>query len=114
MAKEVLQYHRDWRKKHKIMNRRQSLKQFLKHKEFLWGIKHNPCYDCGKEYPAPVMDLDHINSHSKYNVTYELGDKKLIKEIEKCQLVCSNCHRIRTWKRQNGYSLSIRNSDLFC
>ena len=25
--------------------------------------------------------------------------EKEIKEIEKCDLVCSNCHRIRTWMR---------------
>lgn len=107
------QKHR-WKKRHPDVFKRQWINDANRRNEFLWGIKHNPCTDCGRIYPAPAMDFDHINSRSHYNVAASLGAKRLIKEVAKCQLVCANCHRIRTWKRQNGYSLSIRTSDLFC
>lgn len=107
-----------YKKKYKIMHPRKDKKDWLRcargRKEFLWGLKHNPCADCQKNYPAPAMDFDHINSHSRYNNMSALGYKDKVKELSKCQLVCSNCHRIRTWKRANGYTLSIRNSQLFC
>ena len=64
-----------------------------------------PCMDCSKVFPWCVMDFDHrpgeIKSFriSKLN-TYKATPYRIamvIKEIDKCDLVCSNCHRIRTY-----------------
>lgn len=62
-----------------------------------------PCTDCGKLYPHYVMDFDHL--HDK---KFEIGrfahcgySLEIVKEeIKKCELVCSNCHRSRTWIRR--------------
>jgi hypothetical protein len=71
-------------------------------KEFLIELKSKPCTDCGREYPYYVMDFDHLDGYVKnYNIS-ELrfvSKNLLLEEIAKCDLVCSNCHRIRTHNR---------------
>lgn len=61
-----------------------------------------PCTDCGRIYPHFVMDFDHRNPDDKVagiaqmiNMTFTWLD--IQSEIDKCDLVCANCHRIRTW-----------------
>jgi len=68
----------------------------------VWAMKDKPCMDCGVKYPPYVMDFDHRDPSQKVgginwlitNGTWE----QVLAEIEKCDLVCSNCHRIRTWE----------------
>ena len=61
----------------------------------------NPCCDCGRMFPAECMDFDHRDWDSKTNnvgtmVSHGHNKEKIWAEIAKCDLVCSNCHRIRT------------------
>lgn len=63
-----------------------------------------PCMDCGIFYPYYVMDFDHIEQAStKVDIISWLvksnSTKKLREEIKKCEVVCANCHRIRTYSR---------------
>lgn len=67
---------------------------------FVREYKNKPCMDCKMSYPAYVMDLDHRDRDDKIG---DMGTlirkgvwKTLIAELEKCDVVCSNCHRIRT------------------
>ena len=66
--------------------------------------KSKPCADCGQEFPYYVMDFDHIGSGNKVievaMLVNALSVRRLLAEIEKCEVVCANCHRIRTFKRQ--------------
>lgn len=61
-----------------------------------------PCMDCGVKYPFYVMDFDHRDPAEKeFTIAkmLSMGNvDKVEKEISKCDVVCSNCHRIRTWK----------------
>ena len=61
--------------------------------------KDKPCADCGVFYPYYVMDFDHINGDKVDNVSQlnKFTLEKLRAEIAKCEVVCSNCHRERTW-----------------
>lgn len=62
--------------------------------------KDVPCADCGKQYPHYVMDYDHINGDKVHGIGYLAGighRAALLRELPKCELVCSNCHRERTW-----------------
>lgn len=66
--------------------------------------EQNPCMDCNQFFPACVMDFDHRDPSLKIdNIAALLKSarrwKDVEKEIAKCDLVCSNCHRIRTSKR---------------
>jgi len=59
------------------------------------------CVDCGIKNHI-VLDFDHLRD-KKYNVSRMIHDgfswKSILKEISKCEVVCSNCHRIRTHLR---------------
>lgn len=64
-----------------------------------------PCIDCGGVFPWCVMDFDHRPGEVKEFGIGRVGHyrttpttiARLEKEIAKCDLVCANCHRIRTW-----------------
>lgn len=61
-----------------------------------------PCTDCGINYPYYVMDFDHIRGKKAGNISHMINSavtKKVREEIEKCEIVCSNCHRQRTFDR---------------
>jgi ubiquinone/menaquinone biosynthesis C-methylase UbiE len=65
--------------------------------------KERPCADCGGEFPYYVMDFDHRDGESKlFDVSkgmLSLGRAKVLAEIDKCDVICANCHRIRTATR---------------
>jgi len=73
-------------------------------REILNTLKDAPCQDCEIEYPPYVLDFDHRPGETKlFNVGYlsKAGSvKRLLEEIEKCDLVCANCHRVRTHNRK--------------
>jgi hypothetical protein len=77
----------------------------LRNIEFVRKYKENkPCDDCGKYFHFFVMDFDHREGETKIENVAQLAHKgyaldKLIAEIEKCDLVCANCHRLRTFRR---------------
>lgn len=61
-----------------------------------------PCTDCGKNYPHYVMQFDHLRDkkfHIGSNTHRNISDFLL--EIDKCEIVCANCHAERTHKRKN-------------
>lgn len=59
----------------------------------------------GKSYPPCVMDFDHLPGAVK---SFGLGSAKakgtaaILAEIDKCEVVCANCHRLRTWVRRQA------------
>lgn len=66
-----------------------------------------PCADCGNKFPACCMDFDHLPGFTK---SYAVGTmvahghawEAIQAEMAKCELVCANCHRIRTRDRGRG------------
>jgi len=74
---------------------------------FKWidGVKSAPCMDCYRRFPPECMDFDHRDPKKKiFNVSQAAVSGNSLEsikaEIAKCDLVCSNCHRIRTAKQQ--------------
>lgn len=65
-------------------------------------LKAHPCIDCGY-YDIRALEFDHINDDKEANVAdlvargYSL--ERVKKEMDKCEVVCANCHRIRTLSR---------------
>lgn len=54
----------------------------------------NKCKQCGEKHPA-CLQFHHRDENEKSFEISRAGTKKLetiIKEIEKCDLVCANCH----------------------
>lgn len=76
-------------------------------REWMQELKSKPCCDCGKNFPMCCMDFDHrIDEKKMYNIgsmfAHHYSRKLIESELAKCELVCSNCHRIRTQKRKLG------------
>lgn len=65
--------------------------------------KARPCSDCGGRFPAVCMDYDHLPGSVKLASVGALSSgyrwREAFAEIDKCELVCSNCHRVRTQER---------------
>lgn len=65
--------------------------------------KDVPCADCGERYPPYVMDFDHVRGYKLMNVSMMVqrgfSAAKMHEEIAKCEVVCANCHRQRTFER---------------
>ncbi len=62
------------------------------------------CMDCGNKFPYYVLDLDHRDPSTKtINPAQMIIDgwsiDRMKVEIEKCDVVCANCHRHRTHLR---------------
>jgi uncharacterized protein YktB (UPF0637 family) len=59
------------------------------------------CVDCGINNHI-ILDFDHLKD-KKYNISRMIHDEfswaAIKKEIAKCEVVCANCHRIRTHDR---------------
>jgi hypothetical protein len=59
------------------------------------------CVDCGISYPNThysVFDFHHLDPSEKDVDWSKLRLRswdKIVKELSKCVLLCSNCHRIR-------------------
>lgn len=59
--------------------------------------------DCRVQYQPYVMDFDHrdrkvkVASINQMINLHSYSKNKILEEIEKCDLVCANCHRIRTY-----------------
>jgi len=67
--------------------------------------------DCGQSFHPVCMDFDHRERRDKGEptvsalVSHSSAQERILAEIEKCDLVCANCHRLRTfnqkrWKRE--------------
>lgn len=65
-------------------------------------LKNKPCTDCGVMYEPCQMDFDHRPGEiKKFNIGREYCRSltSIREEMEKCDLVCANCHRLRTYNR---------------
>ena len=69
------------------------------------------CADCGyKGHPA-ALDFDHLPGTTKVRDIKrgtQLGWQALMDEIAKCEVVCANCHRIRTFDRRHARRRLVR------
>lgn len=72
------------------------------------AARDKPCMDCKKRYPPYIMDFDHRDPTKKsFLVSHGMRGIPLLRvlaEIEKCDVVCSNCHRERTWGKPNYHN----------
>ncbi len=76
-------------------------KKLIEFRDWLFVLKSNPCMDCTRTYPSVAMDFDHVRGekHSEVTDMWSWSRSKVLAEIAKCELVCANCHRVRTYTR---------------
>lgn len=73
--------------------------------EWSTTLKKGPCSDCKLTYHHAAMQWDHLpcfEKHAAVSRLVQLGvsKNKILKEIAKCELVCANCHAVRTFNRR--------------
>jgi hypothetical protein len=74
-------------------------------------FKTHPCVDCGERDPV-VLEFDHLRDKS-FSIGPELSRKRwetILAEIEKCEVVCANCHRRRTARRRGAFRVLLTQS----
>ena len=75
------------------------------------AAKDVPCVECGKTFHFAAMDFDHVRGVKRGNVstmaskTFSL--ETLRAEMAKCDVICANCHRIRTYERKTGKRVAL-------
>ena len=69
-------------------------------------LRDVPCADCGGSFPPCAMDFDHRLSEVKESGVTRMigraGTQRILAEVAKCDIVCANCHRARTFERRQG------------
>lgn len=64
------------------------------------------CKDCGYKENPYALQFDHITDDKKDNVSNLIRSDyswdTILKEITKCEVVCANCHAIRTQNRKSS------------
>lgn len=74
-------------------------------------LKDVPCADCGGRFPRVCMDFDHVRGEKIDSISRMIrmsySWENILDEIAKCEVVCSNCHRIRTAARGQWYGSAV-------
>jgi hypothetical protein len=77
-------------------------------------LKSNPCSDCKVQYHWSAMQWDHRPGELKLGdpakFINSMDTDGFLKEIAKCDLVCANCHAVRTYFRANPDELPSEES----
>lgn len=101
------EYHKGWYQRHKeeVMERRKK-RQVDIHDWYRRYKSTLHCADCGMNHPA-CLQFHHRDREDK---SFALGAvaaratsiKALMKEIEKCEVLCVNCHAKRHWREKHA------------
>lgn len=76
-------------------------------KDWLNEIKvQKGCSVCGyNEHPA-ALDFNHVYGAKLFGIGQDpkMAKHKILAEIDKCEILCANCHRIHTYKNKHWHS----------
>lgn len=105
------EYHREnpeaySRAKKKCSTRRRDIR-----KSIINGYRDKPCSDCGLTFPVCCMEFDHLRDKIKTVSSMMLSEApidRILTEIKKCEVVCTNCHRTRSRSRRQTCPRSPR------
>lgn len=90
------------RERERAQSRRANAKYRARIRAIIEEAKNRPCSDCGGRFPKCAMDLDDVRGRKEFKISeavqlaYGVSLERIRTEIAKCDIVCANCHRIRT------------------
>ena len=99
-------YQRGWHQRNKIKRNALIRERKAAMNEYIQSIKSQLyCIDCGQQHPA-TLHFHHLNSEDKqFNIGEAVrkgfGPNRIEQEIEKCIVLCANCHAIRHYNMRN-------------
>jgi hypothetical protein len=91
-------YQNEWYKNQSIeYKQRQKIlkeKRVEANKQFLIEKRSVPCFCCQEIHPQEIMEFHHIDGSPEARVSHLTGNsrKRLQEEVDKCVVVCPNCH----------------------
>ena len=83
-------------------------------KTLIRDLKAKACLDCGQFFPFYVMEFDHTRGEKLFNIsagTAMRGKTILLTELAKCDVICANDHRRRTYERKQQYRRKKHTND---
>lgn len=92
-----------YRNKPSMLLRRYKRKKKLK--SLVERLKSRPCTDCKNVFHVAAMQFDHVRGEKVKAISEMVADympKALREELGKCEVVCANCHAVRTFRRRGG------------
>ena len=104
-------YQADWFQRRKDTKKQRAVRARAKNKfreqrrQWLRSLKEgHPCADCERTFHFAAMGWDHLPGTKKLfcisaHLSIGYSEQKILAEIAKCELVCANCHAIRTYER---------------
>ena len=92
------------KEKIKARSKKRNKESRKRNKEYIRFIKSlHECIDCGEDNPV-LLEFDHVRGEKRGNISDMANQAYCIdtiqKEIEKCEVRCSNCHRQVTYERR--------------
>jgi hypothetical protein len=108
-------YQKDYYKRNPQSVLSSSRRRTRKLRAIVTEAKNKPCADCGQRFPHYVMDLDHRRGKKEFQLGQGLrkSERRIMEEISKCDVVCANCHRERTFRdRLNGRTAAFEAENL--
>lgn len=111
-------YHEKWYAQHRDERKQQVRERRQRIKKEIENLKREKsCADCGLsgEIATWALEFHHIDENTKHmNISHMVCNgysiKRIKEEMEKCEVLCSNCHRTRHYrqhlvKKEKGESL---------
>ena len=91
---------------YKLKRQRSQSKYRQRLRNIIEFYKKKLCADCNIAYPYWIMQFDHIDGNKLFTIGNSTSSRytsvdNLIAEINKCEVVCANCHANRTYIRSH-------------
>jgi len=91
------EFRRKWYQKNKDSERRRTIEHRARIKAWYFNYKKKlKCDRCPEKHPA-CLEFHHKESNKENEIsimaTHGYSIKKILEEISKCVVLCSNCHR---------------------
>ncbi len=85
-------------------NAKKAARRRFEARGLLHRLKSGPCQDCKQTYLPCQMDFIRRIDTDKAPVSKLLlrSQAVIIADIQKCDLLCANCGRLRTWAKQRN------------
>ncbi len=81
------------------------------HAHVLEDLRDHPCVDCGED-ELLVLEFDHHRGEKTRDISRLVAEAaglpRLRRELERCEVVCANCHRRRTATRGGWFRVTGR------
>ena len=107
---KMREYRNEWYERNKGAEREKAkVRQAQRRKDFKeWYVNYKSnlkCSKCGFSHPA-ALDFHHTEPSQKEftlgSTRMSVSKEKFLKEVDKCIVLCANCHRIHHYNENNG------------